>query len=215
MYHYEYASRKIRRPIRDKIVELLNLVQNDLKQEFTFQFKFEGSDPLNLVTYDAKTNTGFDFDINVYPNNDEQKYSAKELKTMLINSFNKFGKKYGFGYCENSSRVITLKVIDSKHSKILYSCDIAIVHDYLDNYGEWHQKLVYFNKRQNSYYWQEQPAPFYEFYDRVETIKEHGFWQEVRDLYLDKKNNNPDINKKSRSLRIEAVNEVYQRYFEQ
>lgn len=135
MYHYEYASRKFRKPIRDKIVELLNLVQKDLKQEFTFQFKFEGSDPLNLVTYDAKTNTGFDFDINVYPNYDEQKYSAKQLKTMFINSLNKFGKKYGFGYCENSSRVITLNVIDSRHSKILYGCDIAIVHDYWDNDG--------------------------------------------------------------------------------
>lgn len=214
MYHYEYASRKFRKPIRDKIVELLNQVQKDLKQEFTFQFKFEGSDPLNLVTYDTKTNIGFDFDINVYPNDDEQKYSAKELKTMFINSFNKFGKKYCFDYCENSSRVITLKVIDSKHSKILYSCDIAIVHDYWDNDDEWHQQLVYFNKRQNSYYWQEQPAPFYEFYDRVDAIKEHGFWQEVRDLYLEKKNNNNDLNKKSRSLRIEAVNEVYQRHFE-
>lgn len=98
MYHYEYVSRKFRKPIRDKIVELLNLVQKDLKQEFTFQFKFEGSDPLNLVTYDAKTNTGFDFDVNVYPNDDEQKYSAKELKTMFINSLNKFGKKYGFDF---------------------------------------------------------------------------------------------------------------------
>lgn len=214
MYHYEYASRKVRKPIRDKIVELLKLVQKDLKKKFTFQFKFEGSAPLNLVTYDSTTNTGFDFDINVYPNDDEQKYSAKELKTIFINSLNKFGKKYGFGSCENSSRVITLKIVDNKHSKILYSYDIAIVNDYEDDNKEWHQQLVYFNKKQNSYYWQEQPAPFYEFYNRVDAIKEHGSWQEVRELYLEKKNNNNDINKKSRSLRIEAVNEVYQRHFE-
>lgn len=58
MYHYEYAIRKVRKPIRDQIIELIKLVQKDLKNEFTFQYKFEGSDKFNLVTYDPRTNTG-------------------------------------------------------------------------------------------------------------------------------------------------------------
>ena len=214
MYHYEYASRKARKPIRDNIIELLKLVQKDLKRDFTFQYKFEGSDPLNLVTYDPKTKTGFDFDLNVEPNDEDENYSAEELKTMLIKSLNKFGSKFGFDFCENSSRVITIKVKDKKHSKILYSCDIAIVHNYYDENNCWHQEVIYFNKEQNSYYWQEQPRPYYDFYDRAEALKENGCWQDVRGLYLEKKNNNTNPNKKSRSLRIEAVNEIYQRYFE-
>ena len=214
MYHFEYASRKIRKPIREKIIELLKFVQKDLKDKFTFQYKFEGSDPLNLVTYDPTTNTGFDFDLNIYPNDEKNNYSAKELKTMLINSFNKFASKFGFDFCENSSRVITLKVKDKKSSKVLYSLDVAIVNNYWDDNKNWHQEVVYFNKGQNSYYWQEQPQPFYDFYNRVDLIKENGLWQVVRNLYLNKKNNNTNPSKKSRSLRIETVNEIYQKNFE-
>ena len=77
MYHYEYAIRKVRKPIRDQIIELIKLVQKDLKNEFTFQYKFEGSDKFNLVTYDPRTNTGFDFDVNLYPNDEKEK--LKEL----------------------------------------------------------------------------------------------------------------------------------------
>ena len=40
------------------------------------------------------------------------------------------------------------------------------------------------------------------------------FWSEVRDLYLEKKNNNRDLNKKSTSLRREAVNEVFLKHFD-
>lgn len=215
MYHYEYAIRKVRKPIRDQIIELIKLVQKDLKNEFTFQYKFEGSDKFNLVTYDPRTNTGFDFDVNLYPNDEKEKYSAKELKTLFINSFNKFTSKFGFDYCENSSRVITIKVKDKKHSKVLYSVDFAVVNDYYDNENYWHQEIVFFNKGQNSYYWQEQPQTFYEFYSRIDAIKENGLWQEVRDLYLEKKNNNINQNKKSRSLRIETINEIYQRNFDE
>ena len=33
-------------------------------------------------------------------------------------------------------------------------------------------------KKQNAYEWQEQPDQFYIFWNRVELLKEHAFWNE-------------------------------------
>ena len=48
----------------------------------------------------------------------------------------------------------------------------------------------------------------------MEAIKEEGYWQEVRDLYIDKKNNNTDPNKKSRSIFAETIAQVYNNHFD-
>lgn len=212
MYHFEYASRKDRKPIRDNIIKLIRLVQKDLKNVFTFQYKFEGSDSLNLVTYDPMTNTGFDFDVNLIPNDDDERYSPEELKKLLMNSFNKFASKFGFDYCEDSTRVFTIKVKDRVNSRILYSCDFAIVYDYEDNNGYWNQSIIYHNKNQGTYEWQQQPDSYYEYFERMDKIKKFGYWQEFREHYLEKKNNNSNKNKRSRALRIESVNEIHTKY---
>lgn len=214
MYHFEYLTRAKRAEVKEPILELITEVQKDLKKQFTFQYKFSGSDELNMITYDPRTNTGFDFDINIEVNDPNNNFSAKQIKQSLMNSFNKFLKKYGFDFCEDSTRVFTFKAKDRKRSLIKYSCDIAVVNNYNDEDGYWHQQIIYFNKSQNSYEWKEQPSAFYTFWDRVDKIKEGGFWSEVRDLYLEKKNNNRDLNKKSTSLRREAVNEVFLRHFD-
>ena len=48
---------------------------------------------------------------------------------------------------------------------------------------------------------------------RVLTIKEENLWQEVRNVYLDKKCRNADFNKKSRSIFAETIKEIYTYYF--
>lgn len=47
---------------------------------------------------------------------------------------------------------------------------------------------------------------------RLDLIKKHTLWQEVRDLYLYKKNNN-SIGKKSRALFAETINDISQQNF--
>ena len=56
----------------------------------------------------------------------------------------------------------------------------------------------------------------YQVKDRADDIKEEGLWQEVRDKYLEKKNmylSWQDHNHPSFVVYVEAVNEVYNRYF--
>lgn len=45
------------------------------------------------LTCDFKSNTGFDFDVNIEINDDEENYSPQEIKHILMNSFDKEIKK--------------------------------------------------------------------------------------------------------------------------
>ena len=42
-----------------------------------------------MVTYDVGTNIGYDFDVNLQINDDECKFSAKEIKTKIMLALNK------------------------------------------------------------------------------------------------------------------------------
>lgn len=44
--------------------------------------------------------------------------------------------------------------------------------------------------------------------EKVEWSKDCGYWQDVRDLYLYKKNNNHDPHKHSRSIYAETIHEM-------
>lgn len=132
------------------------------------------------------------------------------------NKFDKFNRQFQYDYTEDSTRVLTIKVKDRQNSKILYSADFAIVNDYYDKHDHKHQEYIHYNKKQNSFKQQEQPKGYYELSERVDLIKQDRrgaiLWQEVRDLYIEKKNHNL-TGKKSRALFAETINEIYQQNF--
>ena len=212
MYHFKFVSKKQRAPVKHDLITIITEVQNLLRKEFTFRFNFVGSDKHNMVTYDPKTNIGFDFDVNIEVNVKEDKFSAKEIKTKIIGALNEVAYKYGYDYAEDSTRVIKIKYKDHQNSKILHSCDFAIVNNYVDDKGYERQKYIRFNKKQNTYSWAKQPKGYYMLSEKAEWIKENGLQEEMRKLYLDKKNHNRDRNKHSRALYAEAVHIICQRY---
>ena len=65
------------------LMEILSLVHDDLRKQYTFQHKPVGSYSRNMITYDAKSNIGFDFDINIYPNDEENRFTAKQIKLLF------------------------------------------------------------------------------------------------------------------------------------
>lgn len=213
MYHFQYVSKKEIAPVKKQVIELIGLVQDDVREQFTFQYEFIGSVQRNMVTYDVKSNIGFDFDINIMVNDDNEDYSAKEIKQILMRAFNKYARKYRYDFCEDSTRVFTVKVKDRKNSRILHSCDFAIV----NNYGDGQQEYIRFNKKSNMYNWVEQSDGFYLLPKKIEFCKENSLWTEVRDTYIEKKNRNTDKHKKSRSIFADTIHQVCQQngYFEE
>lgn len=208
MYNFSYATKNELKPFKREIIELIHLVQNELRNDFTFQYEFIGSEKRNIVTYDKKNNIGFDFDINLSINDDDENYNAGEIKHMLMNAFNKFSHEYKYDYCEDSTRVFTIKVKDRNHSRILHSCDFAVV----NNYGDNQQEYIRFNKKQKSYTWEEQPKGFYALPEKEEFCKENSLWDIVRKKYLQNKNSNTDKNKKSKSIYADTIHNVCQQY---
>lgn len=207
MFHYEYVTKKYAAPYRKEFLDIICEAQDLLRDYFTFQFKFIGSSARNMITCDFNTNKGFDFDVNLHINDEDQEFSAEEIKQMLMEAIDQVAQPRGYEYCENSTRVITLKKRAANGNGIEYSCDFAIVYDYWDNHGKKHQQYIRFQKSQNSYYWEEQPKG-YCLDAKVKWLKKNNLWDEVLDTYLDKKNCNTDLNKKSRALYAETINEV-------
>ena len=198
----EYANAK------EDLERLIHAVQNEVRKDFTFQYKFIGSVARNMVTMDYSSNVGYDFDVNIYVNDDDGNYSAKGIRNILRKAFDKFNRQFQYDYTEDSTRVLTIKVKDRQNSKILHSADFAVVYDCDDG----RQQYIHYNKNQNSYEWQYQPKGYYELSERVDLIKQYYLWQEVRDLYIEKKNHNRN-GKKSRALFAETINEIYQQNF--
>lgn len=208
MYNFDYVSKSEYMPVKKEVIELITKVQNELRSSFTFDFRFIGSTDRKLITCDFSSNTGYDFDVNLIINDDEE-YSAKEIKTMLIKAFQNHMSRYSYNKIENSTRVITIKFIDHKNSRIMHSCDFAIVYNYTDKHGNKQQQYIHFNKNQSSYCWNQQPSAIYLLPQKADWLRKHNLWDDVRDLYLWKKNNNDNPNKKSRSLYAETINELY------
>lgn len=213
-YNFQYISKhdkKVSRA-RQNLTDIIRDVQNDVRDKFTFQYEIVGSYSRNMITYDPKLNIGFDLDVNIYPNDDDNEYSPKEIKQLLIKAFNKNIKKYGYSNVEDSTRVITIKIKDTENSKIIHSVDFAIVHNYEDDEGYKCQEYIRFNKKKHSYTWEEQGNGFYMLDEKVKLIKEEDLWTELRDMYLRLKNENTVNHKKSRSLFAEAVNNICNEY---
>lgn len=212
MYNFRYITRKQLSSTKQDLIQIINAIQDDLRKDFTFRYDFVGSVKRNMVTYDVGTNIGYDFDVNIQINDDECKFSAKEIKTKIMLALNKVAHHYGYDYSEDSTRVITIKVKDKKNSKILHSCDFAIVNDYIDDDGNECQEYIHFNKKQRTYTWEEQPFGYYLLDEKAEWIRDNGYTDEMRKLYLRKKNFNTDSNKHSRSIYAETVHEICQKH---
>ena len=215
MNHFEYVSKSKYMPVKKELIKIINQVQDELREQFTFDYKFIGSSSRNMITYDPKTNKGYDFDINIEVNDFDEYYSAKELKEILINTFNQVIKlTYPYASCQNNTRVFTIKVYEEnpcciniialRSPKIEYSCDFAIV----NTINDYQQEYIRFNKNRHEYSWQMQ-CKGYLLSKKEAYIKKNKLTNELRKIYLDKKNFNTNPNKKSRALYAEAVNELY------
>jgi len=203
MHDFRYVPQTEYQPLKNQIILILNEVQDEVRDDFTFQYHFIGSTKRKMITRDMKSNIGFDFDVDLTVNDDEEDYDPDEIRNILRNAITKVSRRYGFTKCEDSTRVITIKMTNPWRSTIEHSCDFAIV------YGN---QYIRFNKGTQTYTWEYQSKNHNDIEKRADILKKNGCWDEVRTVYLDKKNCNTNPDKHSRSLYFETINEVYKRY---
>ena len=204
MHDFCYVSKREAAPIKAELIDLIHRVQDFVRDDFTFQYYFVGSSSRNMITYDRKSNVGFDFDVNIVVNDDDEQYSPKEIRTSIREAFNRFVREYGYDYCEDSTSVLTIKKKSVLKSKIIHSCDIAIVYDCNDG----RQQYIRFNKDKQNYTWEYRGGAMELLPSKISWLKSNNLWGELLDYYIYKKNVNDNPEKHSRSLFAESVAEV-------
>lgn len=212
MYHFKYVTKAEARKVRENLEKLVHEVQDEVRDNFTLQYYFIGSSARNMITYDPATNIGFDFDVNLKVNDNESAYSPGEIRKIIMKAFQKHCSKYGYNKFENSKRVFTIKGYNMNSEKVEHSCDIAIVKNFIDEADTAGQKYIAFDKKSNSYSWQQQSKGF-NFKEKENWLRQQPeAWNAVRKRYLQKKNMNRDKSKHSRSLYAETIKEICEQY---
>ena len=134
MHDFEYVPKEEWKPIRDELLEIIHRLQNEVRDDFTFQYHFVGSSKRKMITRDRNSNTGFDFDVNIEVNDPDEDYSAEEIRNILHKGLDKITNPhrfpiFGYDYTEDSTRVLTIKVKDRINSRISHSCDFCIIYE--------------------------------------------------------------------------------------
>ena len=207
MHDFRYVTKKQAQPIKDELYQILYMVQDLVRDNFTFSFTPIGSSSRNMITCDAKSNIGFDFDINIEVNEDNEDFEPKEIRTIIRTAIDRVAPRYGYKNCKDSTRVLTIKKVDTSHSRIIHSCDFAIVY----NCGDGRQQYIRFNKDNNYYFWEYQGKGFVGLEKKMDWLKRENLWGELQDYYIYKKNCNDNPDKHSRSIFAESINEMCQK----
>lgn len=207
MHDFRYVTKKQAQPIKDELYQILYMVQDLVRDNFTFSFTPIGSSSRNMITCDAKSNIGFDFDINIEVNDDNEDFEPKEIRTIIRTAIDRVAPRYGYKNCEDSTRVLTIKKVDTSHSRIIHSCDFAIVY----NCSDGRQQYIRFNKDNNYYFWEYQGKGFVGLEKKMDWLKRENLWGELQDYYIYKKNCNDNPDKHSRSILAESINEMCQK----
>ena len=207
MHDFVYVTKASAQSVKNELIQIIHEVQDLIEEYFTFQFKPVGSSSRNMITYDRKSNIGYDFDFDLEINDDDENYTPEEIRHIIKNAIDQVAPRFGYKYCEDSTRVLTIKKVNIFTSRILYSCDFAIVYNCEDG----RQQYIRFNKDHNNYTWEYQGKGFKRLENKITWLMANGYWGELQDYYIYKKNCNNNPNKHSRSIFAESINEMYQK----
>ena len=190
------------------IIEKLHKILKD-SRVCTFQEVLIGSGKYGLVTYDIKGNKGFDFDFNLVIQNlyddfcdEDGEFTAQDLKYEIMDALKEALIGTNYKNPKDSTSVLTIKVVDSNNSKILYGADFAIIYE---------GSKIKHDKNTKAYIFEGRTSGSYNEIDKIEIIKRDKHWDEFRTRYLEKKN--ASLDKKSSSIRRETTNDIWMKYY--
>lgn len=208
MYSFVEDKRELKE-IREVCEQIIKSIQSSwLKEYFTFQFNLIGSGGVKLVTRNGSDGE-YDLDYNLIIQKDKQNLfsNPKRIKEIFIEAFNDVNPNFGFKNAENSSSVITSKLVYD--NRLYFSFDVAIL---CEGYNGNYLKITQ-NKKTSQYYWGEIKSSR-NYKSKMNALKKLGVWNEVRNLYLSKKNMHLSRQDEiaSFSVLLETLNELSSQY---
>lgn len=212
MYHWVEDKDFLKRAYSECADIVNQLVQELEKHDIDAEMNVVGSKSRNMITQNEKE--PIDFDFNLLVRNADEFYE-RDLKEEIRKAFNVVLAKNEWDDCEDSTSALTTKKrVFKKGNRTPFSIDVCIVkEDMLGLHRLIHQKtgigahgVCFWNLVSKSL----------ELHEREKALKP-DYWEEVRETYLAKKNmylRRPyDHSHPSFVCYVEAVNEVYYKYF--
>ena len=208
MYSFVEDKRELKE-IREVCEQIIKSIQSSwLKEYFTFQFNLIGSGGVKLVTRNGSDGE-YDLDYNLIIQKDKQNLfsNPKRIKEIFIEAFDDVNPNFGFKNAENSSSVITSKLVYD--NRLYFSFDVAIL---CEGYNGNYLKITQ-NKKTSQYYWSEIKSSR-NYKSKMNALKKLDVWNEVRNLYLSKKNMHLSRQDEiaSFSVLLETLNELSSQY---
>lgn len=206
----EYVSKNEVKPYRTLFDTVFKKVHKECKKQgLTFSSPLlVGSAKRNLVV--RHHNKGFDCDYQIFLQKNKNDMSAKQIKTLLMELFNKY-MPADFENCEDSTSAITIKKKSStKNSALEFSYDIAIMRKRKE-----YDAPEIIRRNADNYCWN--------FLSDMKNFGYHyGFisgqemWSNLRERYYDKvineRQKSEPVRRKSFQLLHEATNETLDKF---
>lgn len=215
---YQYVSRDALSGVRSCCSDLINQLKQRINNdgELKVTAYLVGSGARNMVTQNANEPIDLDYNLEILsPHFPGREWSGRRIKEYIKEQFDDILCANGWGYCRDSTSVLTTKKRLLKGAPFRFSIDLAILRqDSLGYHRLIHAKTGFTDRDQ--WYWNQ--VPYSQGLDkRIEQLKDCHLWNEVRDAYLDKKDlylrrqeqeQHPSFN-----VYVEAVKEVHHKYF--
>ena len=181
-----------------------------LKEEYVIssQISLVGSAKRNLITFNGRDRSiDFDYNLKIY---NGMSYDPFALKNAIRSVLNEVMKNHGLRDAKDSTSALTVNIGEFNliyHGKRCH-IDLAIITEH-----DGHIHRLIHNKQHGQMTWN-QMADISQLKRKENSLKEKH-WLEVRNVYVAKKNLHIDEKEHHPSYNcyIEAVNEVYHKYF--
>lgn len=216
MYKY-VVEREIKR-YRSHCSNIMEQLRDMLNEKYDINTQFSlvgsGGDSRNMVTRNGDGSFDLDYNLVIISMPNAFWDNLKRLKDTVRDSLNRIVGNTWFSDGKDSRSVITSILHFKDSPKVEFSFDIAIL---AKNSNGNLCRLIHNNKgcRNENFTWNEVPSS-HNLKDKAYALKTNGLWNELRAVYLDKKNmylSRRDDNHPSFIIYIESVNELYNRHF--
>ena len=210
---YESESKRYRSDCSAVLKKTCEILRS---KDITAQFTLVGSGARNMITRNG--NGPYDLDYNLIVLKAAEKYwnDLRLLKDTVRNALNKAEGKEFFSDAQDSTSCLTTLLHFNDSPDVEFKFDVAIVTQNKNgNYMRLINNKNGFYLGMNQYTWNEIPNS-HKVKEKADTLKKEGYWQDVRDRYVELKDMylyRGDKNHPSFIVYFETVNEIYYKYF--
>ena len=212
MYHYiedKHFLKQMRRDCSDIVNQLVQSINND--GMLSVEMELVGSGARNLITQNGDQPIDLDYNLFITEFLALQMNDGRKIKKYVKERFDAVLDRNGWGFSEDSTSALSTKRRHyKKGNRTEFKIDLGIVCK--SPLGV--RRLIHLKTgfvQNDEWYWNT-VRDTVGFAEKVQAIKDHALWQDVRDRYLEKKNmylKRNDNNHPSYIVYLETVNEIY------